>query len=468
LDGLEAVELKLSEVLDDNNSFRFDSEYFKKEYIDISKHIHTFEHDKLGDFTKVTDGEHGSVEFIDNGIKYLTAENIKKGFVDISNIRYVSKEVDLRNKRASVEIDDILISIKGTLGEVAIAEPWLLPANMNRDVAIIKNILKAKYFSDYITIFLMSNMGKKLSEREGSGGVQQMITLERLRSILIPKLNNVLQNKISELYKLSRRKLQESKILYKQAEELLLKELDLLKFKPSEENIAIKSFKESFGTSGRLDSEYYQPKYDEIIDKIKSYKGGFEKLQNLTKNYSGGYAFSSDDYLENGELALIRINNIKNGYLDLSNAVFLPDDHKNLSKKDIVKEDDILISMSGSIGLSCKIEKNINAMTNQRILKIEIEGFKSDVLVLILNSIISSMQLERIGTGGVQINISSSDILNLIIPSIDETIQTQIEEKIKKSFELKEASKQLLDLAKKAVEVAIEKDEDEAMEFTNA
>jgi hypothetical protein len=270
LDGLEAVELKLSEVLDDNNSFRFDSEYFKKEYIDISKHIHTFEHDKLGDFTKVTDGEHGSVEFIDNGIKYLTAENIKKGFVDISNIRYVSKEVDLRNKRASVEIDDILISIKGTLGEVAIAEPWLLPANMNRDVAIIKNILKAKYFSDYITIFLMSNMGKRLSEREGSGGVQQMITLERLRSILIPKLNNVLQNKISELYKLSRRKLQESKILYKQAEELLLEELDLLKFKPSEENIAIKSFKESFGTSGRLDSEYYQPKYDEIIDKIKS------------------------------------------------------------------------------------------------------------------------------------------------------------------------------------------------------
>ena len=50
-------------------------------------------------------------------------------------------------------------------------------------------------------------------------------------------------------------------------------------FKPSVENIATKSFKESFETSGRLDSEYYQPKYDEIIEKIKSYKGGFENLQ---------------------------------------------------------------------------------------------------------------------------------------------------------------------------------------------
>ena len=37
-----------------------------------------------------------------------------------------------------------------------------------------------------------------------------------------------------------------------------------------------------------------------------------------------------------------------------------------------------------------------------------------------------------------------------------------------KSFLLKEESKQLLDLAKKAVEIAIEKDENEAMEFINA
>ena len=50
LDGLEAVELKLSEVLEDNETLRIDSEYFKKSLIDFYKNISDFE--KLGSFVK--------------------------------------------------------------------------------------------------------------------------------------------------------------------------------------------------------------------------------------------------------------------------------------------------------------------------------------------------------------------------------------------------------------------------------
>ena len=58
--------------------------------------------------------------------------------------------------------------------------------------------------------------------------------------------------------------------------------------------------------------------------------------------------------------------------------------------------------------------------------------------------------------------IKDDNILNLEIPIIDQQIQTQIEQKIKESFKLKEKSKELLEVAKKAVEIAIEKDENEA------
>ncbi len=40
----------------------------------------------------------------------------------------------------------------------------------------------------------------------------------------------------------------------------------------------MKNFKDSFGTTGRLDAEYYQKKYEVVIEKIKSYKNGFESL----------------------------------------------------------------------------------------------------------------------------------------------------------------------------------------------
>ena len=82
-------------------------------------------------------------------------------------------------------------------------------------------------------------------------------------------------------------------------------------------------------------------------------------MRDLVFDYSGRFAFSSDDYLENGDLALIRIANIKNADLDMSNAVYLKNSAKDLSPKDKVKQGDILISMSGSIGLSCVIREKI-------------------------------------------------------------------------------------------------------------
>ena len=67
--------------------------------------------------------------------------------------------------------------------------------------------------------------------------------------------------------------------LYRQAEELLLETIGLKDFQPAQENKSVKSFSESFLATGRLDAEYYQPKYEEIISKIQERQ--HEKLGNL-------------------------------------------------------------------------------------------------------------------------------------------------------------------------------------------
>ncbi|EFP6600366.1 restriction endonuclease subunit S, partial [Campylobacter jejuni] len=96
------------------------------------------------------------------------------------------------------------------------------------------------------------------------------------------------------------------------------------------------------------------------------------------------------------------------------------------------------------------------AMVNQRILKISIKNFNSDVLVLLLNSFICKMQFERIGTGGVQTNLSSIDMQNILIPKIDSTTQEKIAKYIQENFNLRKKSKQLLDNAKIKVEEQIQ------------
>lgn len=220
-------------------------------------------------------------------------------------------------------------------------------------------------------------------------------------------------------------------------------------------NYTIKTLKESFLKTSRLDSEYYQTKYEQNEHLIKHYRSGYCTLKDLITSQSSGFAFSSDDYLESGDLALIRINNIKNANLDMSNAVYIPNEKQDLSPKDKVKAGDILISMSGSVGMACLVRDDINAMVNQRILKISINNFSQDVLVLILNSLIAKLQFERMGTGGVQTNLSNKDIFEIFIPLLSKEIQQTIESKIIQSFALRTEAKILLEKAKAKVECAI-------------
>ena len=49
------------------------------------------------------------------------------------------------------------------------------------------------------------------------------------------------------------------------------------------------------------------------------------------------------------------------------------------------------------------------------------------------------------------------------LPRIDENVQSEIAVKVRRSFELRDRSKQLLEYAKQAVEMAIEQGDDAAL-----
>ena len=85
-----------------------------------------------------------------------------------------------------------------------------------------------------------------------------------LKQLKIPRFEN-LETEIDNLVIKSFELIEQSQALYRQAEELLLEAIELKDFQPIQENKNIKSFSESFLATGRLDAEYYQPKYEEII-----------------------------------------------------------------------------------------------------------------------------------------------------------------------------------------------------------
>ena len=446
------AQISIVQKSDVTKAGRFDAEYFKPEYLEIEKKLKSKDYQYFDDFLFITDGIHNSIDFDENSnILLFSAKAPKENAFNISGLKKISKKQHLENPRTALQEGDVIISTVGTIGNCAVITKNLLPANSDRHVGILRTKNIPPFF---LSTFLLSKYGRMQSNRNIVGNVQPNLYIRDMKKFIIPNFSKHFQLQIEKIVKEAHQKQSESKQLYTEAENLLLTELDLLDYQPQHQ-LTFETIKKEVEQAGRFDAEYFQPKYADIIKRIENYSGGFDVLESLIKNYSTGYPFKSSTYVNDG-CYLIRINNIKKGKLNIENINKIPNKDINLSKKDIAKENDILISMSGTIGNTCKIPAKIKAVINQRIFRFTSKDFNPDTLTLLINSVIGFSQLQRIGTGGVQTNISGNDIKKLKIPLISQKIQQQIAQKITQSHQLRTESKDLLELAKLKVEQAIE------------
>ena len=88
-----------------------------------------------------------------------------------------------------------------------------------------------------------------------------------------------------------------------------------------------------------------------------------------------------------------------------------------------------------------------------------------DYLTLVLNSPIVQLQAERDANGAIIQHWKPSEIEKVVIPVLDMSIQREISDKVQESFALRHKSKELLEYAKQAVEMAIEQGEETALDW---
>lgn len=266
MDGLEVTEILLSEALSDNYSIRLDSEYFRKIFLVEDHWRDKYKNLKLGSIAFITDGQHGYHEVDESSpISHITAKNLKGWFADNIDADRLARWVDEKNQRSSLQVHDVLLSTRGSLGYCAIVQENILPANIDQDLARIFLEKKDTISPQYLITYLNSNIGQDWIARNASGMVQQGLPLARVRQFPIPVLSQRLQSLVNSLIDYSWNLRQNSQRSYKDAEDLLLSELGLKDWEPTDENIAVKSFAASFGKSDRLDAEYYQPNQQKIM-----------------------------------------------------------------------------------------------------------------------------------------------------------------------------------------------------------
>ncbi len=430
---------------------RIDAEYYQSEFLDTKKSLLSKEHVILGEHAFVTDGEHGSVDFLEKGVKYLTAENINLGFLALKDVRFVSDAVNTRNKRAELKKGDVTLSIKGTVGTSAIIFDDDLPANMNRDVSRIH--IKDSINPFFLTAFLNSRYGQGQTLRESSGNVQQMITLSRIRELIVPIFGDKFNQEIEYTINKARKLLKDSKSFYSQAENLLLEELGLKDFAHADELYGVIRLSEA-KKANRVDAEYFQPKYEKLVSVIQKNKG--EPLGSLI-TLKKGFEPGSEAYQEEGKI-FIRVSSLsKNGLEDKDQKYLSEKLYEKLKKEYEPKKGEILLTKDASPGIAYALIESIQGIISGGILRLKLkEDVISEYIALCINSIVGQMQVERDSGGSIIAHWKPEQVKSLLIPVLPRVAQEKIADLVRKSHEARKKSKELLEEAKHKVEEMIE------------
>ncbi|GMB96765.1 restriction endonuclease subunit S [Helicobacter sp. NHP22-001] len=211
---------------------------------------------------------------------------------------------------------------------------------------------------------------------------------------------------------------------------------------------SIKTLKQSLGTSGRLDAEFYQEKYERNEALIQAHHHAhLHELVKIKKSIEPG----SGAYKSTG-VPFVRVSNLSP--LGISpTEVFLSPSQE--FEPLYPKEGEVLFSKDGSVGIAYCVPHNLEVVLSGAILRLVI-GDKTKInphyFALVLNSQMTQLQAQRHIIGSVIAHLSVETISHFLIPLLPLNLQEQIANKLQESFNYGQQAKQLLTQAKLEVE----------------
>lgn len=118
--------------------------------------------------------------------KYLRGSDVKDGKLLINQIVYISEEAFNAIERYQLQEDDVVLTIAGTIGKVAIAR-GIQKMGVTENVALMRpnnshELLPEFLMYLFISSFMQFQMRKEMSELR-----QQKLSLEKIRLLRIPK-----------------------------------------------------------------------------------------------------------------------------------------------------------------------------------------------------------------------------------------------------------------------------------------
>lgn len=108
---------------------------------------------------------------------------------------------------------------------------------------------------------------------------------------------------------------------------------------------------------------------------------------------------------------------------------------------------------------------DVNLLCSNGVYVVDSDTINSETLLVLFKSRYIQLLLKQRCSGTILTSIGENDFDNLPFVKINKKIQSQISQKVQESFKLRKQSKDLLNKAVKAVDIAIEKSEEDAIKW---
>lgn len=402
-------------------------------------------------------------ENLKSGVILLKTNDIRNNVLTNSNLEsffYIDEKTDEAMKYTRLQAEDVLINIVGAttdvIGRAAIVAKDFPTANITQAMAFLR-IIDNQFNPYFLFSFLCGKFGNKQVRRIARPTGQYNLNLQEVSSFKVPVVTPTFQTQIENVVKAAHGKLEQSKRLYAEAESLLLNELGLRDWQPTEENTAVKSFKESFLASGRLDAEFYQPHFQRALAIISQSGMCISDVADLVKDKFETSGLKSFHYIE--------IGNLSNDGLARSEEIFIEDTPSRAQW--VVKPKDVITSTVRPIRrLSALIEtEQSNFVCSSGFAVLRPKFVEPELLLVYLRAPIICEILDLFTTASMYPAISVEDLLKIPISLPSDDANKRIVQKIRQSRADIKESKRLLETAKRGVEIAIERDEQAALEW---
>ncbi len=428
-------------------ALRLDAEYYQPEFLELVEKLQ-----KIGTVPIRDVVINPKRKFMPQ--KGKAFDYIEISEIDLSTGEYNKTEILGENvpDRAQwiVEQNDVIVSM---VRPIRNAVSLIREDNKNLVCSSGFAVLKTeKVEPEYLFVYLKSRPIVKLLDRKTTATMYPAITINNILETKIYLGDKNFREEIKNKVKEAQKELEFSKSFYSQAENLLLEELGLSDFNIEDEIYNIVKLSE-IKKANRIDAEYFQPKYEEIIKKIENYKNGWDYVKNII-NFKDKNFFPKEDE----KYKYLALSNISGqGYVQNSQEEF-GKDLPTRARRKINTGDVIISSIEGSLDSCALIENEFdNAICSTGFFVVNSEKINPETLLIIFKSKIIQELLIRGSKGTILTAISKDELNQIKIPLIKSKIQKQIAEKIQESHKLRKEAKELLEKAKSKVENLIEK-----------